>query len=119
MEKVIKLGDIELKLHSSLFTIIEYRNIFGTELFSDIKKIERLDKKEEDLSIIINTIFKVIYILNRPYKKITYNDFLMNLDFSVLVDIESLENLSSTIGEMLGSVNGASSPQSKSRWVKF
>jgi len=40
MEKVIRLGDSELKLHSSLFTIIEYRNVFGTELFTDIKKLK-------------------------------------------------------------------------------
>ena len=41
MEKVIKLGDKEYKLHSSLFTIIDYRNVFGSELFSDIKKLEK------------------------------------------------------------------------------
>lgn len=117
MEKVIRLGDSELKLHSSLFTIIEYRNIFGTELFTDIKKIEKLGKaKEEDFSIVINTIFKIIYILNRPNTKIGYNEFLMNLDFSVLVDVEELENLSNTIGEMLGTLNsGGPSPQYKSR----
>ena len=117
MEKVMKLGSSELKLHSSLFTIIEYRNVFGTELFSDIKKIDKLSSsKEEDISIVINTIFKIIYILHRPFSKTTYNEFLMNLDFSVLVDTESLENLSNTIGEMLGSFNnGGSSPQYKSR----
>ena len=113
MEKVIKLGSSELKLHSSLFTIIEYRNVFGTELFSDIKKIEKISsRKEEDISIIINTIFKIINILNRPYSKLTYNEFLMDLDFSILVDVEELENLSNVIGEMLGTIkNGGSSPQ--------
>jgi len=40
----------------------------------------------------------------------------MNLDFSVLVDVEELENLSNTIGEMLGFLNsGGFSPQYKSR----
>lgn len=116
MEKVIRLGSSELKLHSSLFTIIEYRCVFGTELFSDIKKIEKLsNSKEEDISIIINTIFKIIFILNRPYSKLTYNQFLMNLDFSILVDTESLEDLSNTIGEMLGTLASNTSPQTLPR----
>ena len=41
MEITIKLGEKEYRLHSSLFTIIDYRNIFGSELFSDIKKLEK------------------------------------------------------------------------------
>jgi hypothetical protein len=112
MEKVIKLGNAELKLHSSLFTIIEYRNVFGTELFSDIKKIDKLSKtKEEDFSLVINTIFKIIYILHRPFSKLDYNEFLMNLDFSVLSDMNELQNLSNAIGEMLGSVSNGGFPK--------
>ncbi len=116
MEKVIKLGKRELRLHSSLFTIIEYKNVFGTELFSDIKKIEKVTKKpEEDFSIIIDTIFRIIYILSRPYTKESYQDFLMNLDFSLLNDEAELESLSNAIGEMLGSIKKGDTflPQSK------
>lgn len=118
MEKVIKLGDVELKLHSSLFTIIDYKNVFKTELFSDIKKLDKVSKaKEEDLSIVIDTIFKVIYILNRPYSKLTYNEFLMRLDFDILSNINELESLSKAIGEMLGSINkgNVNSPQYNTR----
>jgi hypothetical protein len=58
MEKTLKLGEKEYHLHSSLFTIIDYRNVFSTELFSDIKKLEKSNsKKEEDLSTVIDTIF--------------------------------------------------------------
>lgn len=106
MEKVIQLGKMELKLHSSLFTIIEYRNVFGSELFTDIKNIEKLSQaSEDDLSLIINTLFRIIYILNRPYEKLTYEQFLMQLDFEILGNIDELQGLSNAIVEMLGSIN--------------
>ena len=113
MEKVLKLGDKEYRLHSSLFTIIDYRNVFSTELFSDIKKLEKSSsKKEEDLSAVIDTIFRIIYILQRPFSKQTYNDFLMSLDFSILSNQDELENLTNTIGEMLGTFHKGATPQS-------
>ena len=103
MEKTLKLGDTDYRLHSSLFTIIDYRNVFSTELFSDIKKLEKSsDKKEDDLSTVIDTIFRIIYVLHRPFSKQSYNDFLMSLDFSILSNQSELENLTNTIGEMLG-----------------
>jgi len=111
MEKTLKLGDKDYRLHSSLFTIIDYRNVFSTELFSDIKKIEKsTTKKEEDLSTVIDTIFRIIYVLHRPFSKQSYNDFLMSLDFSILSNQDELENLTNTIGEMLGTFqNGSTS----------
>jgi predicted GH43/DUF377 family glycosyl hydrolase len=113
MEKVLKLGDKEYLLHSSLFTIIDYRNVFSTELFSDIKKLEKSSsKKEEDLSTVIDTIFRIIYILHRPFYKQSYNDFLMSLDFSLLSNQDELENLTNAIGEMLGTFQKGTTPQS-------
>jgi len=103
MEKNLKLGDTDYRLHSSLFTIIDYRNVFSTELFSDIKKLEKSStQKEDDLSTVIDTIFRIIYVLHRPFSKQSYNDFLMSLDFSILSNQSELENLTNTIGEMLG-----------------
>ena len=103
MEKTLKLGEKDYRLHSSLFTIIDYRNVFSTELFSDIKKLEKSNiKKEDDISTLIDTIFRIIYVLHRPFSKQSYNDFLMSLDFSVLSNQTELENLTNTIGEMLG-----------------
>jgi len=103
MEKNLKLGDTDYRLHSSLFTIIDYRNVFSTELFSDIKKLEKSStQKEDDLSTVIDTIFRIIYVLHLPFSKQSYNDFLMSLDFSILSNQSELENLTNTIGEMLG-----------------
>jgi hypothetical protein len=47
MEKILKLGEKEYRLHSSLFTIIDYRNVFSTELFSDIKKLDNSKAKKK------------------------------------------------------------------------
>ena len=115
MERSVTFGGNELRLHSSLFTIIQYRNIFGTELFSDIKKLEDVkDNQEQDFSLIIETIFKIIYILHRPFSNKTYEAFLMDLDFSVLSNQAEVENLTKTITEMLGALGGnTSSPQYK------
>ncbi len=105
MEKTIKLKDENLKLQSSLFTIIEYRNVFGTELFNDVRKMET-KKDSEDVSQVIDTLFRIIYILHRPFTKKSYDEFLMTLDFSVLSDPKELEVISNTIAEMLGGQAG-------------
>lgn len=112
MEKTLKLGDTEFRLHSSLFTIIDYRNVFSTELFSDIKKLEKANlKKEDDISKVIDTIFRIIYVLHRPFSKTSYNDFLMSLDFSILSNQDELQNLTNTIGEMLGTFQKGKTPR--------
>lgn len=116
MEKVIQLGEREFRLHSSLFTIIDYRNVFGTELFHDIKKLDKgKNIKEEDFSLVIDTIFRIIYVLHRPFSKTSYNGFLMSIDFSLLSDPDELNVLSQTISEMLGTIKKgqSSSPQYK------
>ena len=41
MEKTVKLNGKELRLASSLFTIISYRSVFGSELFDDVEKLEK------------------------------------------------------------------------------
>lgn len=100
MERTIILNGEPLRLKSSLFTIIEYRNVFGTELFSDIKKMDITS--DEDAGKVIDVLFKIVYILNRPYTKQSYDDFLTNLDFNILSNPDEIENLSITIAEMLG-----------------
>jgi len=100
MERTIILNGEPLRLKSSLFTIIEYRNVFGTELFSDIKKMDITS--DEDPGKVIDVLFKIVYILNRPYTKQSYDDFLTNLDFNILSNPDEIENLSVTIAEMLG-----------------
>lgn len=111
MEKTIKLKGKDLKLQSSLFTIISYRNVFGTELFNDVKKMDQKKNETEDVSQVIDILFRIIYILHRPYTTKSYDEFLMELDFSILSDTNELETLSNTIAEMLGSKEGT--PDSK------
>ena len=111
MEKTINLRGEDLKLRSSLFTIISYRSVFGTELFSDIKKLENLNKDETDAALVIDILFRIIYILHKPYTKKNYDEFLMDLDFSVLSDVKELENISNTITLMLGGNEGAQDPK--------
>lgn len=111
MEKTIYLRGEDLKLRSSLFTIISYRSVFGTELFSDIKKLENLNKDETDAALVIDILFRIIYILHKPYTKKSYDEFLMDLDFSVLSDVKELENISNTITLMLGGNEGTQDPK--------
>jgi hypothetical protein len=111
MEKTINLRGEDLKLRSSLFTIISYRSVFGTELFSDIKKLENLNKDETDAALVIDILFRIIYILHKPYTKKSYDEFLMDLDFSVLSDVKELENISNTITLMLGGNEGTQDPK--------
>jgi hypothetical protein len=111
MEKTINLRGEDLKLRSSLFTIISYRSVFGTELFSDIKKLENLNKDETDAAIVIDILFRIIYIMHKPYTKKSYDEFLMDLDFSVLSDVKELENISNTITLMLGGNEGKEDPK--------
>jgi len=111
MEKTINLRGEDLKLRSSLFTIISYRSVFGTELFSDIKKLENLNKDETDAALVIDILFRIIYIMHKPYTKKSYDEFLMDLDFSVLSDVKELENISNTITLMLGGNEGKEDPK--------
>ena len=111
MEKTINLRGEDLKLRSSLFTIISYRSVFGTELFSDIKKLENLNKDETDAALVIDILFRIIYILHKPFTKKSYDEFLMDLDFSVLSDVKELENISNTITLMLGGNEGTQDPK--------
>lgn len=101
MEKTIKLNGEDLRLRSSLFTIIEYRSIFGTELFKDITKLEQ-SEKDGNITEVLEVLFKIIYVLHKPFTKKSFEEFMQDLNFSVLSDIEELENLSLTIAELLG-----------------
>lgn len=115
MEKTIKIQEEELKLKSSLFTIISYKNTFGSELFSDISILDKLSNKEDlsVLSTVIDVIFKITYILHKPYTKKTYDEFLNGFDFSILSDVKELEELANTIAELLGTVRQESSESKK------
>lgn len=110
MEKTITLNEKEYKLRSSLFTIISYRNVFGSELFSDIKRIDKISQaKEEDLTAIIDIIFRLTYILHKPFTNNSYDEFLNDFDFSIISDTKALEELSRSIAELIGNVKKSDS----------
>ena len=102
MEKTIKIGEKELKLRSSLFTIIEYKNNFGTDLFNDVNKVSV--SKNDEISGVIQTLFQIIYVLHKPFEKQSFEEFLSDFDFSILNDTEALGNITNVIGELLGAV---------------
>ena len=106
MEKVVTLGGKELKLASSLFTIISYRQVFGTELFTDINTLDKaLQKNKDDVGKFIDILFRIVYILHNPFTSDTYDKFMQGFDFAVLNRTEELNNLANVIAELLGSVN--------------
>lgn len=100
MEKQIDIGDKTYRLKSSLYSIISYKNTFGTELFSDITGIEKVGKNSDDVSNVINTIFRIFYILHKPFTNQSYDDFLNEFDFDILANQEELTKLSEVIAEV-------------------
>jgi hypothetical protein len=114
MEKTIKLGGKELKLASSLFTIISYRQIFGSELFADVETLDKaLSENKNDVGKFVDILFRIVYVLHRPYTSDSYDKFLQSFDFGILNNTPELTTLASAIAELLGSVKngGNKSPR--------
>jgi hypothetical protein len=106
MERTITLGGKEFKLASSLFTIISYRQVFGTELFTDVDALDKaLQANKEDVGKFIDILFRIVFILHKPFTNDTYDKFLQGFDFSVLNATDELSALANVIAELLGSVN--------------
>lgn len=102
MERTVKLGGKDLRLLSSLGTILVYKRTFGTELFDDV---EAFNVKEGDTKAsgkLIDILFRLVYVLHRPFEDISYEDFLLQFDFDVLTNEKELTELSNVIGELLG-----------------
>ena len=105
MERTVKLNGKELRLASSLFTIISYRSVFGTELFDDVEKLDKaLETNKTDVGRFIDVLFRLIYVLHKPFYNDSYDHFLQSFDFSVLSNVTELTNLANVIAELLGEV---------------
>lgn len=115
MEKTLYIQNKEIKLKSSLFTIIAYKSTFGSELFSDISELDKLGKAKTiaSLSSVIDVIFKITYILHKPYTTKGYEDFLQDFDFSFLSNPDELASLANTIAELLGTTVKDSNSEKK------
>lgn len=107
MEKKIQIGDKELQVRSSLFTIIDYKNTFGSDLFNDVTKIGTKANDQTEISVIIKVLFQIIFILHKPFEKKSFEEFLNDFDFAILNDTKALEDISTVIGELLGSIKDA------------
>jgi len=106
MERTAKLNGKDIQLSSSLFTIISYRQIFGSELFEDVDKLDKaLQKNKNEIGKFVDILFRIIYVLHKPYTNDTYDQFLQKLDFAVLSDTKELEDLVKVIGELLGQIS--------------
>ena len=106
MERSINIGGKEIKLKSSLFTIISYKNTFGTDLFDDVSKLDvSKNKGASNMTRIIQILFQIIYSLHKPFTNETFDEFLSNFDFSVISDSSNLESISPIIGELLTNQN--------------
>ena len=112
MEKTIKIGESELKLRSSVLTIITYKNTFGSDLFSDVQKMNTNKKAgNSNMTGVIQTLFQIIYALNKPFTKKNFEEFLNDFDFSIITESETLETISDVIGTLLASTKkGTSAP---------
>lgn len=108
MERTINLGGKDLKLASSLFTIISYRQVFGSELFADVDSLDKaLQANKDDVGKFIDILFRIVYILHKPFTSESYDQFLQGFDFGVLNSTDELNSLASAIAELLGSVKKA------------
>ena len=100
MERQVSISGREYRLKSSLYSIISYKNTFGSELFSDISGIDKLGNGNDDVSKVIDTIFRIFYILHKPFTNKSYDDFLNEFDFDILSNQEELTKLSQVIAEV-------------------
>ena len=90
MERTVKLNGKELRLASSLFTIISYRNVFGTELFDDVEKLDKaIQTNKNDVGKFIDVLFRLIYVLHKPFYADSYDRFLQS--FAKLVSSSMFE----------------------------
>ena len=104
MEKTIKIGESELKLCSSVLTIITYKNTFGSDLFNDVQKMNTNKKAgNSNMTGVIQTLFQIIYALHKPFTKKNFEEFLNDFDFGVVSDEETITSISEVIAELLAS----------------
>lgn len=99
MEKTIEIGNQNLVLRSSLYSLINYKARFGTELFNDIKRIDNV--KEENITDVLEVIFRIVFVLTNPKEGETFEDFVNRFDLSILSDAKLLERLSNAIVGLL------------------
>ena len=66
--------------------------------------LKRSVKNSDDVSDVINTIFRIFYILHKPFTNQSYDDFLNEFDFDILANQEELTKLSEVIAEVFKNI---------------
>ena len=95
----------EFFLASFLFTIIFYKNVFVSDLFEHVERLDKaISENKNDVGRFIDILFRLIYVLHKPFYNDSYDHFLQSFDFSILSNVEELTNLANVIGELLGEV---------------
>lgn len=103
MEKKITINGKDIALKSSLFTVIDYQNQFGSDLFADMTSLTKLGNNEKNTTKFISVILQVLFILGRESFGCSYDKFLQDLPMEFLTDVDKLEEIIKIIGELLGS----------------
>lgn len=103
MERTINIGGIEVRVATSLRTILDYKHEFGEDLFKDIAKLNTSSKDISEISDVINVLFQLIYVMHKPFTKKSYPEFLEQFDFNVISDEVTLKEVTSVISTLFQS----------------
>ena len=92
MNKIIKIGDIDFNLTSSVLSIIKYKQLFGADVYRDIAKI---GQDKEDIYESVEVATKCLYVLSLPNleKNVSYEDFLSTLPVDLFINENNIQKL--------------------------
>lgn len=114
MENAITLGNTNYKLSSSAFTIIDYKSLFGIDIYEDI---EKMVAEKEDITNSITVITRILYVLARPFldNDYTYCEFSRDIPIDVLFDEEKMKEISNIILTLIPNKRGSKKVPIKKR----
>lgn len=103
MQKSIKLGDKEFTLSSTVFTVIDYKKTFDSDIFQDLEEITNIEIKVSSMTDILLTILRIVYSLAKPNfeQQMSFDRFLQIIPLDEALDEKGLGDLITTITELL------------------
>lgn len=113
--KIVKFAKKEWYLKSSAYTIIEYQQVFGTDLLDDLDAISnefKKSKKQIKLTIIITKLMQMFYILQNQQKE-SFEIFMNAFKLSDLFVAEDLKKLFTAIMSMFSVKKKSNSAKKK------
>lgn len=96
MEKIIKLGEKELVLSSSVFTVISYQQKFGSDLYKDLQSMA---DSEVSITDTLVKLTRLIYVLALPNmdKSVTYEQFIASIPIESIYNGELTDKISEIV----------------------